>query len=64
MSASWTLGYPHFVSCEDKAPGAALWVLDVSHLPEPPVLPLGESSPPILTQVAVVGEGTEGDLVS
>lgn len=47
MSASWTLGYPHFVSCEDRAPGAPLWVLDVSHLPEPPVLPLGESSSPV-----------------
>lgn len=48
----------------DKAPGAPLWVLGVSHLPEPPVLPLGESCSPILTHVAVVGEGTEGDLVS
>lgn len=60
MSASWT----RFLSCRDKAPGGPLWVLGVSHLPEPPALPLGENRSPILTPVAVVGEGTEGDLVS
>lgn len=57
-------GTPSFRVLRDKAPGAPLWILDVSHLPEPPVLPLGESSSPVLTHVAVVGEGTEGDLVS